>query len=396
MFLFLSALACLLALAFALVPLFRTSPEARAVQRRIDALDALKADLPADDYQRRRDALETERDAAGGPSRHGTTAVVVAVLVPVLVVLFYRIAGTPEAMGPTDPQSAEIRQVLGELAATVNEDPENVEAWSRMGMIWKSLQQWPAAEGAWRRVLFLDEESAFARVELAETLLFSSGRPEMPDEALLLLTEAVLLDPNNQKALWLSGMGAFQQGRFADALADWQRLDTLLPEGNVKDQVRDQIERARFAMSNEAHAGVVMPADPAADTATATPAPVEPSTETGDGVSLTVAVDLAPEVAGAVTGNETVFVFARASNGPPMPLAVQRFRADRLPATVTLTDADAMAPNMSLSSFDTWTVTARISASGNATASPGDLQGIRESVTVEDGDVAVRINERVE
>jgi cytochrome c-type biogenesis protein CcmH len=393
-FLFLSALACLLALAFALVPLFRTSPEARAVQRRLDALDELKGDLPAAEWQRRHDALEAERDAAGGPSRHGVTAVLIVVLVPVLVVLFYRIAGTPEAMGPTDPQSAEIRQALGELAATVNDDPENVEAWTRMGMIWKSLQQWPAAESAWRRVLFLDETSAFARVELAETLLFASGRPEMPDESMLLLTEAVLLDPDNQKALWLSGMGAFQQGRFADAVADWQRLDTLLPPGNVKDQVNQQIERARFAMSNEAHAGVVMQGEGAAP-AQPSNEPAAPQTAT-EGPSLTVTVDLAPELAGAVTGDETVFVFARASAGPPLPLAVQRFAASELPRTVTLTDADAMAPNMALSNFDTWDVVARISASGNATASPGDLQGVRESVTLEDGDVAVRINERVE
>lgn len=394
MFLFLSALACLLALAFALVPLFRSSPEARAVQRRLDALDELKGDLPAAEWQRRHDALEAERNAAGGPSRHGVTAVLIVVLVPVLVVLFYRIAGTPEAMGPTDPQSAEIREALGELAATVNDDPENVEAWTRMGMIWKSLQQWPAAEGAWRRVLFLDETSAFARVELAETLLFASGRPEMPDEALLLLTEAVLLDPNNQKALWLSGMGAFQQGRFADALADWQRLDTLLPEGNVKDQVRQQIERARFALSNDAHAGVMMQGEDAAP-APSSNEPSAPQIAT-EGPSLTVSVELAPELAGAVSGNETVFVFARASSGPPLPLAIARFTAGDLPRTVTLTDADAMAPNMALSNFDTWDVVARISASGNATASPGDLQGVRESVTVEDGEIAVRINERVE
>ncbi|NKI35760.1 hypothetical protein HFP89_11365 [Wenzhouxiangella sp. XN79A] len=390
MFLFLSALACLLALIFALVPLFRSTPEARAVQRRLDALDELRGDLPDDEWQRRREALEAERAQHVGPSRHGVTAVFIAVLLPVLVVLFYRIAGTPEAMGPTDPQASEIRGALGELAATVNDDPDNVEAWTRMGMIWKTLQQWPAAEGAWRRVLFLDENSAMARVELAETLLFASGRPEMPDEALLLLTEAVLLDPNNQKALWLSGMGAFQQGRFADAVADWERLDTLLPEGNVKDQVRQQIDRARAALANEAHNGMMAPTDPGSAEPTTGPVAAE------DGIELTVTVELAPEIAGAVTGSETVFVFARASSGPPLPLAIARFTAGDLPRTVTLTDADAMAPNMTLSTFDTWDVVARISASGNATASPGDLQGVRESVTVEDGEIAVRINERVE
>ena len=216
----------------------------------------------------------------------------------------------------------------------------------------------------------------------------------MPPEARQLLDEAVRIDPNNQKALWLSGMGAFQQGRFADAVTDWTRLDALLPDGNVKDQVREQIERARFAMSNEAHAGVMMQSESAAS-AQPSSEPSAPQTAS-EGPVLTVAVELAPELAGAVSGNETVFVFARAHNGPPLPLAVQRFPAGELPRTVTLTDADAMAPNMTLSTFDTWDVTARISASGNATASPGDLQGGLESVTVDDGEIAVRINERVE
>jgi cytochrome c-type biogenesis protein CcmH len=211
---------------------------------------------------------------------------------------------------------------------------------------------------------------------------------------MLLLTEAVLLEPSNQKALWLSGMGAFQQGRFADAVADWERLATLLPDGDVRNQVSAQIERARFALSNEAHAGVMMQGE---TDASAAPSDQDAAPQTAaDGVSLTVSVALAPELAGAVSGNETVFVFARAAGGPPLPLAVKRFAAGDLPRTVILTDADAMAPNMTLSNFDTWNVAARISASGNATASPGDLQGGRDGVTAEDGEIAIRINERVE
>ncbi len=409
MFLFLSALACLIALAFVLVPLLRSAPEARRIRHRLEALDALKDDLPAEEWSRRHDALEEELDSVPGSNNHRVTAALVVLLVPVLVILVYRVAGTPEALQPMDPRATEVRDVLGDLAAAVDDDPRDVEAWSRMGLIWKNLQQWPAADAAWRRVLFLEPDNSFAHVELAETLLFASGRPEMPPEALALLDRAVKLDPTNQKALWLSGMGAFQQGRFDDALADWQRLDALLPAGGVKDQVNEQIARARAALASDAHstAGIApgMVSGAASNGHTGGPPPGDPGRDadprssnpgTGAEVSLTVTVDLAPELAGAVTGGETVFVFASAVNGPPMPLAVRRFPAAALPRTVTLTDADAMAPNMALSSFDTWNVTARISASGNATATPGDLQGLRESITAEDGDILLRINERVE
>ncbi len=399
MFLFLSALACLLALAFVLVPLLRGAPEARAVRARLNALEALKDDLPAEEWSRRRDALQQELDSVPRSNDHRLTAALVVVLVPVLVVLVYRVAGTPEALEPMDPRATEVREVLGDLAAAVNENPDDVEAWTRMGLIWKNLQQWPAADAAWRRVLFLQPDDSFAHVELAETLLFASGRPEMPPEAAALLDRAVELDPTNQKALWLSGMGAFQQGRFREALADWERLDALLPAGGVKDQVNEQMARARTALATGAHAmtGVSTPDGGARDVAdrdAENDAASAPSAAAG--VALVVTVELAPELAGAVSGDETVFVFARALNGPPMPLAVQRFPAAALPRTVTLTDADAMAPNMNLSSFDTWNVTARISASGNATASPGDFQGVREAITVDDGEIELRINERVE
>lgn len=390
MFLVFSVLACLLALVFVLVPLLRAAPEARGLKRRLAALDELKDDLPHEEWQRRHDALQAELAAAPGSNDHRATAALVVLLVPVLVVLLYGIAGTPEAMDAPDPRAVEVRETLGQLADSVNENPQDVESWSRLGLIWKNLQQWPAAEAAWRRVLFLDEDDAFARVELAETLLFASGRPEMPAESMALLQEAVALDPSYQKALWLSGMGAFQQGNFGGALANWERLDAQLPPGDVKDQVNQQIARARAALASDAHSAAGVPMAPARE-----PPETSPATAT-DGVELSVTVELAPELAGAVRGNETVFVFARAANGPPMPLAVQRIPANRLPITVVLTDADAMAPNMNLSSFDTWNVTARISASGNATATPGDLQGVRESITAADGNVAVRINERVE
>ena len=87
MFLFLSALACLLALVFVLVPLLRAAPAARDIRRRLDALDALQGDLPADEWQRRRSALQAELDAAPRSNDHRLTAALVVLLVPVLVVL---------------------------------------------------------------------------------------------------------------------------------------------------------------------------------------------------------------------------------------------------------------------------------------------------------------------
>jgi cytochrome c-type biogenesis protein CcmH len=88
-----------------------------------------------------------------------------------------------------------------------------------------------------------------------------------------------------------------------------------------------------------------------------------------------VQVTLAPDLAAHVQPGDTLFVFARAAEGPRMPLAISRRRADELPLTVTLDDSMAMQPQLKLSAFDRVVVGARISRSGNAIPQTGDLEG---------------------
>jgi cytochrome c-type biogenesis protein CcmH len=91
-------------------------------------------------------------------------------------------------------------------------------------------------------------------------------------------------------------------------------------------------------------------------------------------VALTVTVTLDPKLAGDVHPGDTLFVFARAIDGPRMPLAVARIKASALPASVTLTDAMAMTPQLKLSNYSEVQVLARISKSGNALPQSGDFE----------------------
>jgi cytochrome c-type biogenesis protein CcmH len=109
------------------------------------------------------------------------------------------------------------------------------------------------------------------------------------------------------------------------------------------------------------------------------PAPVA-SAAASAGAGLQVAVTLDPALADRVAPGDTLFIFARAAQGPRMPLAIVRRQAGELPLTVTLDDSQAMAPNFRLSAFPEVIVGARISKSGNATPQPGDLQGSVASI----------------
>lgn len=402
-FLIAFGLLAIVATAFVVLPLLGRGAEARRLARQRRALEELKNVLPARQYRER--LAELQDQDANRPAPRGL-AIALMLLVPALALVLYFRLGTPEGIRPPTGETAQLRQFLGELADAVKRNPGDIEAWGRLGGVWKELGQYPAAESAFRRVLFIDPGNPDAAVELAETLLFQSQRRSMPAESRELLTQVLAEHPDHQKALWLAGLGAFHDGQNERAVALWTRLESQLPDGSsVQASVRRQIDQAL----GQAPAEPALPANhpPIAATSAAPPAssgPVEMPGEpaagaeaTAGGKSITVQVSVAPELRDRLSGDETVFVFARAVNGPPAPLAVKRFTTAELPTTVTLSESDSMAQGLTIATFPQIRVVARISASGNVMASPGDLEGGSEPLNVaETANVDVQIGRVIE
>jgi len=410
-FLFATLALILLALGFTLLPVLSRNNEARSLARKRRAIEELRDDLSPEEYRRRLQALHHARSASAGaaPAPRGLFPAL-ALTIPLATLWLYLEYGTPDGLRAPTGEVVELRQQLGELAAQVNRQPQDVESWSRLGLIWKNLGQYQAAEAAFRRVLFIDGANAFAAVELAETLLFASGRARLPSESRFLLDQVINQDRENQKALWLAGMGALHEGNVPRAIALWVRLEQLLPEGSVRDQVRQQIDQARgqLAMGDphagmpDPHAGINMQRDPQAavpqqqDIAPSSDAVAETSNSSPSVVEIPVRIELSEQLAGRINGNETLFVFARAVNGPPAPLAVQRHRAADLPLDITLSDRDTMAEGLTLATFPQVSISARISRTGNAIASSGDLQGHSAPIDVTaPGNITLVIDELV-
>ncbi|MNN68031.1 hypothetical protein D3C81_1837060 [compost metagenome] len=102
-------------------------------------------------------------------------------------------------------------------------------------------------------------------------------------------------------------------------------------------------------------------------------------------LAIKVSVSLAPELAAKVQPDDTLFIFARAASGPPMPLAAKRLKVADLPVEVSLSDADAMMPQLKLSNFAEIRLVARVSRAGTPTA--GEWVGQSEVLkTAEVGD----------
>jgi len=404
-FLIAFGLLAIVAVAFVALPLVGRGAAARRQVRRQRALDELRDVLDPKEYSDRLTALKAEQPSGSdAPAPRGLVVTLLA-LVPALALLLYFRVGTPEGIRPPAGETAQVREFLGELTSAVKNNPEDIEAWGRLGDVWKRMEQFPAAESAFRRVLFIDPGNPDASVELAETLLFQSQRRRMPEESRALLRDVLAENPDHQKALWLAGMGAFQDGQTERAIALWTRLEAKLPEGSP---VRASVSRQIAQANGQVPAEPALPANHppiAGSNPPAAPRSVDPpvSSVTPDrnpapapssqGQSINVEVSVATALRQRLQGNETVFVFARAVNGPPAPLAVKRFTAAELPATVTLSEADSMAQGLSIATFPRVQIVARISRTGNVMAAPGDLEGGSGPLTVnETSSVDVKID----
>jgi cytochrome c-type biogenesis protein CcmH len=167
------------------------------------------------------------------------------------------------------------------------------------------------------------------------------------------------------------------------AVKYWQKLAASLPaDSEMAGAVQSSIAEAQ-SLAGGTKPGVA-PKEPATKNATAA------ATAQVSG-SVTISAALKARVA----ADDTVFIFARAANGPPVPLAVLRKRVADLPMKFVLDDSMAMAPGMNLSGFDTVIVGARISKSGKPARQPGDFEGLSKPVKVGSSGLDIVIDQEV-
>ena len=88
-------------------------------------------------------------------------------------------------------------------------------------------------------------------------------------------------------------------------------------------------------------------------------------------------------------------MYARAAQGPRMPLAIVKVQVKDLPYNFLFDDSMAMMAEMKLSAFNEVIVGARVSKSGSAKPAAGDLEGASATVSPGANGVAVAINQVV-
>lgn len=291
-------------------------------------------------------------------------------------------AASPDAAVPTDP---EVEAMVSKLATRLQEQPNNPDGWAMLGRSYAVMQRYTDAAAAYAKANELvqqDPNPEWLTGE-GEALGLSRNRDLLGRPAQL-FEAALAIDPRYDKALWYGALAAEQGGDVRKAVGYFKQLLA----GELPDEIRSVVQERLGALDPAALAALPAPAPTASAESAPPPAAINPapSAPTVDGPRLTVEVAIRSELAQRIPANAVLFVFAKAANGPPMPLAVQRLPgAPKLPLTVTLDDSMGMLPSLKLSQFPAWTITARYSASGNVTAAAGDLEG---SVQVRADDAA--------
>jgi cytochrome c-type biogenesis protein CcmH len=340
-------------------------------------LAELEADLQSgrlsrDQYAAARSDLEQELlSDLDGPAGTGAArtrggqwaAIILIAGIPLLAVWLYTLLGsqqiipllaqmqaTPPPAAPADSGGRpSVEEMVEKLAQRLRGQPDDMKGWVMLARSYVVLERYEEAVEAYRNILALGGDSPELFADYADALAMASGGSFSP-EAGELLQRALAAQPDNVKALWLAGHWKNQGGDHAAALEYWEKAAALLPpDGDDAAVIARQIANVREQIGLPPQPAA--PAQVAAASAGAGPAAANAATAPGasSGAALQVEVTLDPQLAETVAPDDTVFVFARAVQGPRMPLAIVRRQARELPLSVTLDDSQAMSPAMVLS-----------------------------------------------
>lgn len=402
----------LVAILFVAVPLWRGTSKSNSVLRDAANLEILRdqisemdADLknglltPELHEQGKRELqarlLEEVGDSQGvevsnKPHPLKITAVVLAVLVPLASVGLYLKLGNLDAFSPQTPHGAmamaRTQDDLKSLEEKVAQNPNDPEALVVLARSYVDLGRYADGSRIYESLVKIIPDEPILWADYADALAMTHG--SLRGGPTKLLERALELDPNHAKSLALSGSAAMERGDYQIAIRHWEKLLKLLPAEDVENtrMIKEAVAEAKQMLAHT-KGGKVAPAldqinEPASKTAVA------------GKERITGTVTLSAALKGQADPNDTLFVLARAAQGPKMPLAILRKQVKDLPFSFSLDDSMAMQPEMKMSNFDQIIVVARISKSGNAMPQPGDLMGMSKPLALGSKGIKVDIDQQ--
>jgi cytochrome c-type biogenesis protein CcmH len=301
------------------------------------------------------------------------------------------------------------------MVEALKKQPADPQGWAMLARAYAYQHQYPDAVRAYTKAIELTPKDARLLSDLADAMAMNNGR-RLDGEPMKLIERALQIDPKEVKALALAGTAAFDHQEYAKAVNYWERAIKAAPnDAEFARSLKGSLDEARqLAGLPPSPAGPATEDKPprgmaegsegkspegvagAAQGAGGGKAAMADRSGGAPGAGVRGKVVLSAGLAAKAAPGDTVFVFARAAQGPRVPLALMRRQVKDLPFEFSLDDSMAMMPDFTMSKYSPVIVGARVSHSGDAIAAPGDLQGFSKAVTVGTNGVNVTIDQVVQ
>jgi len=390
-FLIPALLLLILVLVLLLRPFFFPSKDSATSRRQMNAaiyreeLDKLEADslagtVDANSYEQAhaemRQRLFQDTDEAddlavlGSPKK---TIIGICLFVVLLSAGFYFYLGDASRVAeknankPITQESVE--KMVTEFATKMEKEPDNLKGWVMLAQSYRILGRNAEAEKAYARAgSFVDADpqllADYADVIAANANGNFAGKPQQ------LINKALVLDPNNLLALWLSGTAAFNAQNYKAAVQSWEKLAKQLPPET------DEARAIAGSIAEARNKGRLAPA----------------STPVISNQGVSGQVEIAPELKAKIKVGDVLMVIAR-KPGERMPVAVLKTAVTTFPMSFVLNDALAMSPNALISQLPEVLIEVRISKTGMAMPEPGDLISAPQTIKVGMKNARLMINQ---
>jgi len=254
---------------------------------------------------------------------------------------------------PQANTGGDLNTVVKKLADKLANDPKNGEGWLLLAKTYSELRRHAEADAAYEKASALVSLDASALADWADAHVMAKDR-KWDDQGRKIVKRALAADPKHVKTLALAGSEAFDRADYKGAIDFWKRMKTVAAPDSMD---------AKLADANIAEANAML-------TGKKPVANAEPAAAIG---AVAGVITLSPKLKGKVSPDDTVFVVAKAPDGSGAPLAVGRYKGNDFPIEFRLDDNSAIMPSRTISQFSEVLVTAKISKSGSAEPSKGDI-----------------------
>ena len=274
------------------------------------------------------------------------------------------------------------------LQSRLQTDAGNVAGWVILGKAYQQVDMPELALEAFEKAYQISPMDIEVMLGVAGAKIYSA-KGRLDDESRQLIAAVLRREPSNANALMLKGMSSFSSGLYQEAIDAWQMMLQLGEgQGTTEQSSKGKLALQKsIALAREKLAGRLYSPTRSEESSTQLK-PIEKGDSDvqseGRLTEIKVMVDISPTLLSKVNSTDILFIFAKAVDGPPMPVAAVKRTDLAFPMLVTLDDSTAVTARFKLSNFDQVRLEARISKSGQPTATSGDFQASAKLVKLKD------------